>query len=371
MSSGYTYDSGTGVLDKASIREYTIRSLGKVGERENATWVGIGDIDDFKDINDSYGHAYGDKVLRLVADTFRRHLGGWGEIGRFGGDEFFFCINDADEETVRNIFRLSRVEIGQKTAPEMAGNVGVTMTIGAVAAPENGTDYDTLFDKADKALYIGKGKGKNRYILYREEMHGDIVVPKSQTKIRYVQDYTLRLAECVNKCMDKLLLEGPSNLGKTMDVLMDTMSADFIAFYFGKTKLGTWLPEDAGSLAQAAADEQKKKAVIRDGAPPDFDRDILKEVKASTDGFATGLLVINNVNLRRTECPVTADWMDANHLREAIIYAPRRKNGRKAPVFVVASAKQKKWAAEDPHYLMIYANIVCCLIERKEIQFLD
>ena len=107
MSSGYTYDSGTGVLDKASIREYTIQSLAKVSDRENATWVGIGDIDDFKDINDSYGHAYGDKVLRLVADTFRRHLGGWGEIGRFGGDEFFFCINDADEETVRNIFRLS------------------------------------------------------------------------------------------------------------------------------------------------------------------------------------------------------------------------------------------------------------------------
>ncbi len=367
MSSGYTYDSGTGVLDKASIREYSIQALKEVPSEGKANWLAIGDIDEFKHVNDTYGHAFGDEVLKLVADTFTKYMEGIGQVGRFGGDEFFFCFSDVDEEAVRNVLRMARSEILQKTSPDMEG-AGITMTIGVVDSPENGTEYDGLFDKADKALYIGKGKGKNRYIIYRESMHGNITVPQSETKIRYVQDYTLRLTESVNKCMDKLLLTGADQLGNTMDVLMDTLLLDYIAIYRGEEKRGTLLPDGNDGIKQPLTDPSNK-GFIRDTSLPDFDWKILDEIRASAASFATGLLVINNVNNRRNEYPVTTSWMDGIRMREAIIFCPHKKGlaEEETPVFVIASAKPRMWGAEDAHYFMIYANIICCMMERKEL----
>lgn len=367
MSEAYTYDSGTGVLDKASIKAYSIQALKKAPSEGKSIWLAIGDVDDFKHVNDTYGHAYGDEVLKLVADTFTKYLDGIGRVGRFGGDEFFFCIDDADEETVRNILRLSRREILAETAADMEGGVGITMTIGVVPSAENGTDYDDLFDKADKALYIGKGKGKNRYIIYREEMHGKITVPQSETKIRYVQDYTLRLTESVNRCMDELLLDGAGKLAKTMYVLMDTLLLDLFAIYGRDVKKGILLPDGNDGAKQPLTDPENE-SFIRDADLPDFDPAILKELRNSKDAFATGLLVVNNVNYRRDEFPVTVAWLEKIRMREAIVFAPNKSKWKmEAPVFVACSAKPRQWAAEDAHYLMIYANLLCCLMARKKL----
>ena len=253
----YTYDQGTGILDKASIKDYTMKVLSELDSVKNMTWLAIMDIDDFKHINDSYGHAYGDKVLRIVAETFHHYLSGIGEVGRFGGDEFFVCIKDATEETIRDIFRLAREEVMNKTKPDVEEENGVTMSIGTVSCPLNGKDYDTLFGKADKALYIAKGKGKNRYIIYREEMHGSVTVPKNVSEIRYVQNYTLRLAECINKCMDLLWLDGTKQLRYTQALMMDTFALSFIAMYWREKKRGLQLPDGEEGSVQAFFEKGK------------------------------------------------------------------------------------------------------------------
>jgi|GEM_PF-2336571 len=363
----YTYDQGTGILDKASIKDYTMKSLSALDSVKNLTWLAIMDVDDFKHINDSYGHAYGDKVLRIVAETFHHYLKGVGEVGRFGGDEFFICIRDANEETIRDIFRLARVEVMNKTKPDIEEENGVTISIGTVSCPLNGTDYDALFEKADKALYIAKGKGKNRYIIYREEMHGSVTVPKNVSEIRYVQNYTLRLTECVNKCMDLLLLDGMHQLRYTQALMMDTLALSFIAIYWQDKKRGLQLPEGAKGSVLAFFEKGKgNSSNCEDEELPDFDPNILQEIKSNTDSFATGLLIINNISWNKERCPITTAWMDKCHLREAVFYYPFSKGkSTNVPIYIMGSETPKKWGAEDAHYFMIYANIICCMLKKS------
>lgn len=338
-----TYDQGTGVLDKNSIRTFSEDTLKHVKDVKNLCWLAIVDIDDFKHINDTYGHAFGDVVLKKVSEILKRYLKDKGEIGRFGGDEFFICINDETEETVRDIFRLSRRDIQLATIELMSeGEPGVTLSIGTVSSPLNGTDYAELFDKADKALYIAKGKGKNRYIIYRKEMHGDIVIPNGVSGIKYAKDYTLRMTESVNHCMDILFKNREDGYHDARSIIMDAAQLSFATVYNenGKTIFGDMAPE--------------------------FDWSIKKEIMSSTDSFATGLLTINNIKWIMEQYPHVYEWMIKNGLREAVFYYPYSKPfPDKTPMFVFGSSILKKWGAEDPHYFMMYSNLLLCALRNK------
>ena len=123
------------------------------------------DIDNFKNVNDTYGHLYGDKVILKVAAIINSALNGRGIVGRFGGDEFFIFTNWITKESqLRSILTF----IKQKVRAELGqgeNSCDVTLSMGVCKYPDNGSDYDSLFNKADKCLYIAKNKGKNRYII--------------------------------------------------------------------------------------------------------------------------------------------------------------------------------------------------------------
>ena len=139
------------------------------------------DLDNFKYINDTYGHTAGDEMLAAVAEELRDYLSDYGLAGRFGGDEFLivnlrdrtyeekknFCRSMFTTQTViRRSFQLSQCELF------------VTATAGLATYPDDATDYDGLFAKIDKALYRGKSKGRNCYIIYVEEKHKNIEIKK-------------------------------------------------------------------------------------------------------------------------------------------------------------------------------------------------
>ncbi len=123
----------------------------------------IFDADDFKSVNDSYGHNVGDQTLRTIASVFGRELRRTDTCGRWGGEEFLvLCPETALEEalTVAEKCRLA-VEV---TAVETA-TAEVRLTIsGGVAAIERGLGMDELIKRADDALYLAKLEGKNRVL---------------------------------------------------------------------------------------------------------------------------------------------------------------------------------------------------------------
>ena len=136
--------------------------------------VMLGDIDNFKNINDTYGHDWGDKVLKEIAvslkDTFRSN----DTICRWGGEEFLVILPKIKTADIKNIETRLSARVAQVKLPDKSA---VTMTFGLVlCATGVSIDMDTLINIADKKLYEGKKNGKDRIeyaILKKGHMYHD------------------------------------------------------------------------------------------------------------------------------------------------------------------------------------------------------
>ena len=168
-------DPLTGVISRGFMMDYA-REL--IQEGTPFTFA-IVDLDNFKYINDTYGHHVGDLVLADVAQALKVSLGENGVVGRYGGDEFLFIdLKDrayADKkEFMTRIYGEDRVF--RRNIPLEFCSPYVTATVGCATFPDNADSFDTLFEEIDKTLYRGKTKGRNCYIIYVEEKHRDIEI---------------------------------------------------------------------------------------------------------------------------------------------------------------------------------------------------
>ena len=157
-------DALTGLLNRAGLED-AIRMRLESGPRRKCAVVLL-DIDDFKEINDFYGHDVGDDVLRTLADFLRGHFRGTDIVGRLGGDEFMALMEGVDSAE-RLMHALTRLKQG--LARLHAGEVRVGCSAGAALFPENDDSFDALYKSADVALYNAKRTGKGRFSLFAEE----------------------------------------------------------------------------------------------------------------------------------------------------------------------------------------------------------
>ena len=130
------------------------------------------DVDDFKFINDRYGHTIGDEVIKYVADTIRVKVDDKGGFaGRFGGDEFVLCFTDQEDiENIENISMdiINELYVGHTTSD---GNmtINVKASIGIALCPEHSEDVNELLMFSDTAMYFVKKNGKTNYHMYCPE----------------------------------------------------------------------------------------------------------------------------------------------------------------------------------------------------------
>ena len=164
-------DPMTGLLNKASSQF----EIGEMCKKVNGMLMMI-DLDSFKLVNDLYGHAMGDKILIRFAEIIRSAVRFADIVGRMGGDEFVaFCQYVNSEEVVAEKAKYINEEV-MKSAKEYMGDdmtIPLGASIGAVEVPTEGTDFHSLYQKADKALYKVKQNGKHGYAIYREHQHDD------------------------------------------------------------------------------------------------------------------------------------------------------------------------------------------------------
>lgn len=170
-------DAATGLLNKRASAEFTLDCL---ENKDNKTrWLIMMDIDNFKTINDTFGHLFGDLVIQRMAEIMKQVINMRGVVGRFGGDEFYILLDKVpNREALKTLLKT----MTKKFLHEFAPQLNITVSIGVSRYPENGTDYETLIGKADKALYIAKEKGKNRHIIYDEAMHGNYETENHKVK---------------------------------------------------------------------------------------------------------------------------------------------------------------------------------------------
>ena len=124
------------------------------------------DLDNFKHINDTFGHAYGDAVLRLMGECIRSNFRENDYKGRFGGDEFVVFLPGVDDKQqvvtyVNNLVEMMKTRvITPESANPVHGSIGIALY------PKHASTYEELFKKADEALYASKERGKDRYTFY-------------------------------------------------------------------------------------------------------------------------------------------------------------------------------------------------------------
>lgn len=155
-------DHLTGVLNRATFAA-RVNSIISSGDEHSCHAMYMMDIDNFKNVNDTLGHKVGDELLTEVANGLRASVRSSDFVGRLGGDEFmvFLCnINDknAMEKKARTI--CSTVKKSLDKGVEISGSVGIAV------APQDGTDFETLYKNADEALYYIKRSSKDGYIFY-------------------------------------------------------------------------------------------------------------------------------------------------------------------------------------------------------------
>ena len=149
-------------------RNTFIRNLTSEIERRGTKRVAVSfiDVDDFKFINDRYGHTIGDEVIRFVADTIRTKVDDRGGFaGRFGGDEFVLCFTNQENISMDIINELYE---GYTTA-DGAMHIDVKASIGVAFCPEHTEDVNELLSFADTAMYFVKKNGKTNYHIYIPE----------------------------------------------------------------------------------------------------------------------------------------------------------------------------------------------------------
>ena len=165
------YDPLTGLANRTLLHERLSSSLSAAGGGNEKAAVLYLDLDRFKIINDSLGHAVGDGFLREIAQRLREHVRDGDTIARVGGDEFLICLasvagaNDARAVAERILGAVTAEFVNAKGVP-----ISVTCSIGISLFPEHGTDGETLIMNADAAMYRAKESGRNRIQLFAEEM---------------------------------------------------------------------------------------------------------------------------------------------------------------------------------------------------------
>lgn len=146
-------------------------------KRVNETYaVLFVDVDDFKFINDRYGHNVGDEVIKYVSDTIKNCVGDDGIAGRFGGDEFVMCVTSADKVNAVEEFAMSIIDNLYSGYDCAAAGVilNVNASVGIALCPQHGNEAEKLVGCADEAMYFVKKNGKSNYHIYDPDTAPDL-----------------------------------------------------------------------------------------------------------------------------------------------------------------------------------------------------
>jgi len=159
------HDGLTGVWNRAGIIEFLQAQVARSQRTRTSLALLMIDFDNFKAINDSYGHRAGDQALKHFARVMTSSIRAYDWLGRYGGDEFLLIAPDCSGEQAGVLARRLADAIAGKPAMVEAHPVTATVSIGIAASQDIGADVNALLDVADAAAYLAKQEGRNRVVV--------------------------------------------------------------------------------------------------------------------------------------------------------------------------------------------------------------
>lgn len=272
---GTYLDPLTRILNKRAITDYAEEAAAS-GEKLALVMI---DIDNFKEVNDTYGHLFGDQVIAATADIAKRVVGENGAVGRIGGDEFMAVLKGYEDELgLRNYLRTIKTGVASLFQDRLNGG-RISCSIGAARAGIDADDYKGLFRIADKALYIAKQKGRNRFVIYKPELHGQFNVSGNDYDMTEIKDsfYSDKDMNRLNELLADTIINGSSRLPRLLEHAAHTLMVDRLVVIWG---------EKRRVLAAYPAEYQLKE-----------DNRELLEGQQYQEMFKNDMLAITNVNM--------------------------------------------------------------------------
>lgn len=333
-------DQLTGLFLKENITNFAKR---RINELNLPTAIAIIDVDDFKNVNDSFGHAKGDEVLKKCASIIEAQSDGFGKAGRIGGDEFVVIFdNFRDKEHIRNVLRAIKNTIAAAYKDEI-DSFHITTSIGLSVYPVDiDASYDELFKLADCLLYRAKSKGKNRYVLYDREKHGSVesILQSGIKAAGLLGSRSIEKSEVVCK-ITSMVLEGK-------EYPLDNILNDIVT-YFGVERIIVYNKTDKEVVAQCGKKLLNTKK-IKDTIDYIYSEELEKLYKNGT------MITNNSKRFSEKDASVYEKLVE----QSTMSFIHRVITGKSGKTYVIsyeAVSDTITWNMEDMHYFRIFDMI--------------
>ena len=332
-------DAGTDLLNKKAITNYARKLIDKrVGHKVT---IAIIDIDDFKSVNDTYGHMFDDEVLRDVAGILKKTVGRNGLCGRIGGDEMFIVMEHLeDDESIRTVFRTIKNNVSWLYHNDPRNINKITCSIGAASYPDDAKDLDTLFSIADKMLYLAKEKGRNRYIIYRPDLHERYILGENPTATTEKVFYKYRKLRIVNDFIQQYICHYKSKK-ECLEMVMSAFEMDSIFLY----------------------DMYAGTRYVLSGNVPEYEEngEFLKEDNYIPDFRDDGIKTVWNIILYERKAPHMYEAFEKMGIKQFIQVIACVDRSKSDSCFVISfnrNSQLNKWPEMDVDYLGIIGNVI-------------
>jgi len=334
----YARDSGTGLYNKRAIAELAMEMIAQA--TENPVFLCILDVDDFKNINDMYGHMAGDEIIAKVAEIINDILGSRGYAGRFGGDEFLIVT---DKVKTEDEFVMMQKAIRKNMAAqcaEMYEGIKVTTSVGIAQYPKDASSYEELFRLADKCLYLAKAKGKNRFIIYVPEKHKDLQISTETQHTAAMKKLNVYAAQCreIADIFHGTRDNTRESLDTALERLLKNYDMDRILIYGGDGyELQYRIGRDGWVMSEVPFVEAPETEAL-------FDEN--------------GVYAQNQILPVKERNPKLYEMLDRQETEGYLLVKVRQNDGYKMLVAFEILRRQRKWSPNEQGLLYIAARLI-------------
>lgn len=332
-------DAFLDMLNKRAIVEQAERIIASTSKRNYFILL---DLDNFKIVNDAYGHIVGDEVLIKVTQIINDNIAGRGYVGRMGGDEILIITENIDNQTeLRNMLRSIRTNI-EWTFKNDPRSLNVTCSMGVNTFPDYGKDFQSLYSVCDKMLYLAKEKGKNRYIIYTPELHDSIIYASNSEQTESAaatKDLAGDKVGIMQRLVDNYLIRHSYNNEKIFSEIGEAFNLnEILMIYENFTVAFQWTPSgvfsDIGKISYFKPEK-------------DFDELFNKD----------NLLVLDGLYKLEGRCPEVEKCLENKGVKSAIFYRINRGNKFSGYVMFARAYQRQSWSEYEIMALSTAAKV--------------
>jgi diguanylate cyclase (GGDEF)-like protein/PAS domain S-box-containing protein len=164
------HDALTNLPNRTLLYDRINQAIARNARQDGNSAVVLMDLDHFKNINESFGHAAGDRLLQMVAERLNGHVRSADTVARIGGDEFVILFPEIEPENLPTVLSRDLIALFDSPFEIESQPISVTVSLGVALFPQDGDDAASLLSNADAATYRAKGEGRNNFRLYSQEL---------------------------------------------------------------------------------------------------------------------------------------------------------------------------------------------------------